>query len=91
MDEYESLVLSYDFSIIAAFTGEGATIDLGFMWKADLENNDIRERVIARNNWILEKERRSWFDMDEFLEKRRAEWAEKKANSNEVEKRKLPR
>ncbi|KAH8586204.1 hypothetical protein B0O99DRAFT_695709 [Bisporella sp. PMI_857] len=73
MDEYESIVLPYDFSSVAAFTGEGTTDDFGFMWKADLENEEVRQRVTMRNNEILEKERRLWSEMDKFLAKKLAE------------------
>lgn len=71
MDEYESIILSYDFDYVVAYKGEGTGDNFGFMWKADVNNKEAMESVAARNNKILEVERGVWKRMDEFLTKKR--------------------
>lgn len=71
MDKYESMILAYDFDPVAAFGGDRDACGLGFMWKADFADKDVLDRVTARNNRILEKERRIWKHMDEFLTERK--------------------
>jgi len=77
MNEYETIVLQYDFDPVAAFQGEHLGIDFGFMWKADFGEKGVLERITLRNHKEIERERRRWKGIDEMLEIQRPGRSEK--------------
>jgi hypothetical protein len=71
LDANETFVLSCDFARVPAFENEIDGRDaFGFMWKADMTDQAISDRILERNTRIIDAELNVWKRMDDWLAER---------------------
>ena len=61
MDLYDSIVLSRDFARVDVLDP-----DFGFMWLADLTNEETKKKIEERNAEVLNAELCRWESIDEM-------------------------